>query len=270
MGEEPLLSGPPLLAEARHQHGHRLRSPRSSTARRQHAASTLAAKTAASSTTSASCNLAVDRPIAFDPYARQPRPGRLHPDRPHVATHRRRRHDRLRAAARPERALAAARRRPAPRARRLKRQQPARASGSPACRAPASRPSPTSSRSACTRWAATRYMLDGDNVRHGLNSDLGFTDADRVENIRRVAEVARLMADAGLIVHRLLHLALPRERRDGAGDFAGGTTSWRSSSTRRWRFARRATPRASTRRRARGELVELHRHRCALRGPACP
>ncbi len=44
------------------------------------------------------------------------------------------------------------------------------------------------------------YILDGDNVRHGLNRDLGFTDADRVENIRRVAEVAKLMVDAGLIV----------------------------------------------------------------------
>ncbi len=44
------------------------------------------------------------------------------------------------------------------------------------------------------------YILDGDNIRHGLNRDLGFTDADRVENIRRVAEVAKLMADAGLIV----------------------------------------------------------------------
>ena len=44
------------------------------------------------------------------------------------------------------------------------------------------------------------YLLDGDNVRHGLNRDLGFTEADRVENIRRVAEVARLMSDAGLIV----------------------------------------------------------------------
>ncbi|MEZ5921471.1 MAG: adenylyl-sulfate kinase [Parvularculaceae bacterium] len=44
------------------------------------------------------------------------------------------------------------------------------------------------------------YTLDGDNVRHGLNKDLGFTDADRVENIRRVAETARLMVDAGLIV----------------------------------------------------------------------
>jgi bifunctional enzyme CysN/CysC len=44
------------------------------------------------------------------------------------------------------------------------------------------------------------YLLDGDNVRHGLNKDLGFTDADRVENIRRIAEVSSLMVDAGLIV----------------------------------------------------------------------
>ena len=44
------------------------------------------------------------------------------------------------------------------------------------------------------------YLLDGDNVRHGLNKDLGFTEVDRVENIRRVAEVARLMVDAGLLV----------------------------------------------------------------------
>ena len=44
------------------------------------------------------------------------------------------------------------------------------------------------------------YLLDGDNIRHGLNRDLGFTDADRVENIRRIAEVAALMVDAGLVV----------------------------------------------------------------------
>ncbi len=44
------------------------------------------------------------------------------------------------------------------------------------------------------------YVLDGDNVRHGLNQDLGFTDADRVENIRRIGEVAKLMVDAGLVV----------------------------------------------------------------------
>ena len=44
------------------------------------------------------------------------------------------------------------------------------------------------------------FLLDGDNIRHGLNKDLGFTEADRIENIRRIGEVARLMADAGLIV----------------------------------------------------------------------
>lgn len=44
------------------------------------------------------------------------------------------------------------------------------------------------------------YLLDGDNVRHGLNKDLGFSDADRVENIRRIGEIAKLFADAGLIV----------------------------------------------------------------------
>lgn len=44
------------------------------------------------------------------------------------------------------------------------------------------------------------YVLDGDNVRHGLNQDLGFSDEDRAENIRRIAEVAKLMVDAGLIV----------------------------------------------------------------------
>lgn len=44
------------------------------------------------------------------------------------------------------------------------------------------------------------YVLDGDNVRHGLNSDLGFSEMDRIENIRRVAEVAKLMVNAGLIV----------------------------------------------------------------------
>lgn len=48
--------------------------------------------------------------------------------------------------------------------------------------------------------AVRSYLLDGDNVRHGLNRDLGFSTADRVENIRRVAEVSKLMVDAGLVV----------------------------------------------------------------------
>ena len=68
------------------------------------------------------------------------------------------------------------------------------------------------------------YLLDGDNVRHGLNRDLGFTDEDRVENLRRVSEVAKLMTDAGLIV--LVSFISPfRAERDAAralfapGDF---------------------------------------------------
>jgi bifunctional enzyme CysN/CysC len=64
------------------------------------------------------------------------------------------------------------------------------------------------------------YMLDGDNVRHGLNRDLGFTEAERVENIRRIAEVARLMVDAGLIV--LVSFISPfREERDMARSLVG-------------------------------------------------
>ncbi|WP_422014596.1 sulfate adenylyltransferase subunit CysN [Reyranella sp.] len=64
------------------------------------------------------------------------------------------------------------------------------------------------------------YVLDGDNVRHGLNRDLGFTDADRVENIRRVAEVARLMVDAGLLV--LVSFISPfRSERDAARGLMG-------------------------------------------------
>ena len=65
------------------------------------------------------------------------------------------------------------------------------------------------------------YLLDGDNVRHGLNRDLGFTDADRVENIRRVAETAKLFADAGLIV--LVSFISPfRSEREMARDLLPG------------------------------------------------
>ena len=57
------------------------------------------------------------------------------------------------------------------------------------------------------------YLLDGDNFRHGLNKDLGFSDADRVENIRRVAEVARILADSGLIVLTAFISPFRHERR---------------------------------------------------------
>ena len=66
------------------------------------------------------------------------------------------------------------------------------------------------------------YLLDGDNVRHGLNRDLGFTEADRVENIRRIGEVARLMVDAGLIVLVSFISPYRAERRMARELFAEG------------------------------------------------
>ena len=84
------------------------------------------------------------------------------------------------------------------------------------------------------------YSLDGDNIRHGLNRDLGFTDADRVENIRRVGEVAKLFADAGLIV--LCSFISPfRAERQMVRELLEPASSWRSSSTRRSRNACAAT-----------------------------
>ncbi len=66
------------------------------------------------------------------------------------------------------------------------------------------------------------YLLDGDNVRHGLNRDLGFSDEDRVENIRRVAEVAKLMVDAGLIVIVSFISPFRSERRMARDLFSAG------------------------------------------------
>ena len=109
------------------------------------------------------------------------------------------------------------------------------------------------------------YLLDGDNVRHGLNKDLGFTDEDRVENIRRVAEVAKLMVDAGLIVLVSFISPFRAERRMARELFARRASSSRCSSTRRWRWPSSATSRACTPRRAPGEIKQLHRHRFAVR-----
>jgi bifunctional enzyme CysN/CysC len=66
------------------------------------------------------------------------------------------------------------------------------------------------------------FLLDGDNVRHGLNKDLGFTEADRIENIRRVGEVARLMSDAGLIVITAFISPFRAEREMVRGMMADG------------------------------------------------
>jgi bifunctional enzyme CysN/CysC len=66
------------------------------------------------------------------------------------------------------------------------------------------------------------YLLDGDNVRHGLNSDLGFTQEDRAENIRRVAEVSKLMVDAGLVVITAFISPFRAERQLARSLFADG------------------------------------------------
>src|SRR5512138_2880124 len=66
------------------------------------------------------------------------------------------------------------------------------------------------------------YLLDGDNVRHGLNSDLGFTQEDRAENIRRVAEVSKLMVDAGLVVITAFISPFRAERQLARSLFAAG------------------------------------------------
>ena len=84
------------------------------------------------------------------------------------------------------------------------------------------------------------FLLDGDNIRHGLNKDLGFTDADRIENIRRIGEVARLMADAGLIV---LTAFISPFRQNGrwCATCCPKASSWRSSSTHLWKWPKHAT-----------------------------
>ena len=66
------------------------------------------------------------------------------------------------------------------------------------------------------------YLLDGDNVRHGLNRDLGFTETDRVENIRRISEVAKLFVDAGLIVSTAFISPFRQDRALARGLFEQG------------------------------------------------
>jgi bifunctional enzyme CysN/CysC len=97
-------------------------------------------------------------------------------------------------------------------------------------------------------------------VRHGLNRDLGFTEADRVENIRRVAEVAKLMVDAGLIVLVSFISPFRNERRMARSLFAPGEFVEVFVDTPLEECERAATSRAFTPRRA-WRVEELHRHR---------
>ena len=78
------------------------------------------------------------------------------------------------------------------------------------------------------------YVLDGDNVRHGLNKDLGFTAEDRAENVRRVAEVGKLMCEAGIVVFVALVSPFAGDRR-AAATCSSPASSSRSTSTPRSR-----------------------------------
>ena len=140
-----------------------------------------------------------------------------------------------------------------------------RSSGSPGSRARASRPSPIWSRPKLHARGVHTTLLDGDNVRHGLNKDLGFTAADRVENIRRVGEVARLMTDAGLIVLCSFISPFRAERRLVRDIAARGRVpgDLRRHAARDGDRARSEGPlQAGARRRDQ----EFHRRRPALRG----
>ena len=248
MHEEPLLPGPPVSAEDRHAHRAGAPSPRCKhKVERQHARASSppsrSSSTRSASATSRSTARSPSTPIAEN----RDTGGFILIDRLTNATVGAGMIA-LRAAPRRQHPLAGARREQAPRAPHQKGQK------------------------ACVLWftglsgagkstianlvekrlhAAGRhtYLLDGDNVRHGLNKDLGFTDADRVENIRRVAEVAKLMVDAGLIVLVSFISPFRSERRMARELRRRRASSSRSSSTRRWPRPSSAIRRASTRRR---------------------
>ena len=113
------------------------------------------------------------------------------------------------------------------------------------------------------------YLLDGDNVRHGLNRDLGFSEIDRIENIRRVAEVSKLMVDAGLIV--LASFISPYARRPGDGSHPAGTERVLRGLRRHPAGGRREQrPQGPVRQGQARAAAQLHRHRLTLRGSRRP
>ena len=101
------------------------------------------------------------------------------------------------------------------------------------------------------------YVLDGDNIRHGLNRDLGFAAEDRKENIRRIAEVAKLMNDAGLIVITAF-ISPYREDRQSARDIIGHERFLEPYLIRAARSLRRTRPKGLYRRARKGNH-QLHR-----------
>ena len=211
-----------------------------------------------------SCNLSTAKALVFDPYAENAETGSFILIDRFTNAHRGGRHDRVRLAARHQHPVAGALHRQDG-ARRPEGARSLACSGSPGSRAPASRPSPICWRSGCMRLGRHTYVLDGDNIRHGLNKDLGFTDADRVENIRRVAETAKLFVDAGLIVMVSFISPFRSERRMARELFQEGEfiEVYRRYAARSLRGARSegALPQG-----ARRADRQFHRHRFRLRG----
>ena len=101
------------------------------------------------------------------------------------------------------------------------------------------------------------YVLDGDNIRHGLGSNLGFSPQDRTENIRRVGEVAKLFADAGVICITAFISPYLADRDTGPQDHAGGPVHRGLSSTRRWPCASNAIPKGCTPSARKNEIKEF-------------
>ena len=267
--DEPMLPGRPYLLKIGATHGRRRRSRRSKYKINVNTLEHLAATTLELNEIGV-CNLELDRADRVRPLRREPRHRRLHPDRPPHQRHGRRR------ACCTSRCAAS---------HNIHWQA---LDVDKHARARASRAS-----SPCVVWftglsgagkstianlvekrlhalGRHTYLLDGDNVRHGLNKDLGFTDADRVENIRRVAEVAKLMVDAGLIVLVVVHLAVPRRARGWRATLVGDGEFIEVFVDTPLARRRGARPEGPLREGAPRRAQELHRHRLALRAARAP
>ena len=110
------------------------------------------------------------------------------------------------------------------------------------------------------RMQCRTFVLDGDNVRHGLCGDLGFTEADREENIRRIGEVSRLFVEAGVLVLTAFVSPFRRDRERARGLLLHGI-SWKCIAAARSRPASSATPRGTTSSPARGSSRALQASR---------
>ena len=116
------------------------------------------------------------------------------------------------------------------------------------------------------------YLLDGDNLRHGLNADLGFSAEDRAENVRRVGEVAKLLADAGVvaIVSLVSPYAADREQVRAVARRRLGCRSSRCSSTPRSRSARQRDPKGMYAKARAGEITNFTGIDDPYEAPASP